>query len=186
MVLPKFVATGLRSARISLGTSIYSRRLPANHLTMTSKFQSSPAQAPKYCLVCGRLISPNHRNFAERKYCGKSCSNTRLTPLDRQIELVFRDLARNLGSVECSHVQAKLDDGAIPSPQPEAGAAAEDSDKQKRGLHMAQWRERVRRAGRRVVVFNDSNSGRYECVQSGKAVEPSSAKGEWSVRFVAS
>ena len=53
----------------------------------------------------------------------------------------------------------------------------------KEGLERAKWRERVRRAARRVVVF-ESGGDRFECVQGGKVVESSFAKGEWAVRLI--
>lgn len=135
---------------------------------------------PKYCQTCGRLISANHRNFAERKYCSKSCGASKPNVLDRDLETLFVKLAKERGSVECSEVQklhgnpdAKLpvDEDALPS------------QKHRAGMDEAQWRERVRRAARRVVVFPHEQE-RFECVQKGKAVEPSFAKGEWSVRYV--
>lgn len=59
------------------------------------------------------------------------------------------------------------------------------------GMDRARERERVRRAGRRIVVFPDLESVvetigpnvKLECVQRGKVVEGSFAKGEWAVRF---
>ena len=52
------------------------------------------------------------------------------------------------------------------------------------GIIKAKFRERVRRAGRRVVVFSSEAGQRFECIQHAKVVEPSFAKGEWAVRAV--
>ncbi len=89
------------------------------------------------------------------------------------------ELARKKGSVECGEVErlfvARKEEGG------EEGR--EEGLGHKEGLERAKWRERVRRAGRRVVVFG-SGGDRFECVQGGKVVEPSFAKGEWAVRLV--
>lgn len=131
----------------------------------------------KYCATCGRLISPNHRNFQERKFCSKSCSSSKPTSFDRDLEECFKTYATARGQVSCGDVQRYFE---------ESGKAPDLStvDGQKAGLEKAKWRERIRRAGRRAVVFSDEGGTRFESVQDGKRVEPSFAKGEWAVRFV--
>lgn len=63
-------------------------------------------------------------------------------------------------------------------------------DPQKDGMRRAEERERVRRAGRRLVAFKDRENvvsrigARLECVQDGRVVEGSFAKGDWGVRVV--
>lgn len=79
------------------------------------------------------------------------------------------------------------------------GGGKEQRERQRSGMRRAEFRERVRRAGRRVVVFSSGLSGdgegkgeetgvggrgRFECVQDGKVVEGSFAKGEWGIRFI--
>lgn len=73
------------------------------------------------------------------------------------------------------------------------GDAGNDPDESQRmGLDRAVFRERVRRAGRRIIAFGpltgELEQGEvcgdrvFECVQNGKSVEPSFAKGEWALR----
>lgn len=150
-------------------------------LRMASSCSSKVADAqvsgaPKYCATCGRLISANHRNFAERKYCSKSCSSSKPSGLDREIENYFRKCAIEGKQVSCEEVQQYFES---------TGTAPTFSrvDRQRAGLDVAKFRERVRRAGRRVVAFPDEPNGRFECVQKGKPVEASYAKGEWAVRW---
>ena len=133
--------------------------------------------AAKYCATCGRVISSNHRNFDERKYCSKSCSTTKVTSLDRELEGAFVSRAISNGHVSCDEVQRQFEaEGKGPNPSPD--------DKQRAGLETAKWRERVRRAGRRVVVFPHDSDDTFQCVQQGKAIEPSFAKGDWEVRHM--
>lgn len=162
-----------------------------------AKSKPSPESPPslssppvKYCQNCGRLISSNHRNFEERKYCSKYCSSNRLYDDDRELERLFVTAALSKGSVTCDEVQALQDgpNGAASQTSTEQVAAAEaiedsSEEKQKAGMDAAKWRERVRRAARRVVTQH-RDEGRFEAVQKGKVVEPSYAKGDWAVRHV--
>lgn len=158
---------------------------PSRNSTEASSVASPSVK--KYCQVCGRIISPNHRNFEERKYCGKYCSGTRLTQVDRDLEGLFRKMARERGSVSCGEVQASYEgrDGREES-EHEPGGNEDGEKRQREGMEVARWRERVRRAGRRVAVLEMDGEGAFQCVQEGKVVEGSFAKGEWSVRFCAS
>ena len=159
----------------------YSSYRPCSKLilskTYSNKFmtlKSLPNSSSKYCVTCGRIISCNHRNFEERKYCSKSCRGSKPSALDRELEQHFKEQALMNGQVTCGDVQRFFEDrddqmdhassnGRPPSKEP------------------AKWRERVRRAGRRVVVFPDGSGNDFHCVQDGKSVEPSFAKGEWAV-----
>ena len=155
--------------------------------TSTEALPAASPSVTKYCQVCGRVISRNHRNFEERKYCGKQCSGTRLTQVDRDLEGLFRKLARERGSVSCGEVQALCEDRDGREEAERGQIGNEDGEKRQReGMELARWRERVRRAGRRVAVIEMDGEGVFQCVQDGKVVEGSFAKGEWSVRFVAS
>ena len=139
----------------------------------------------KYCRVCGRLISSNHRNFEERKNCGRQCASARLTATDRSLEELFISLSKAKGAVDCGEVQERFTEGQHGSNgSTENQHNATQASKQEAGMDLARWRERVRRAGRRVVAFGHDEEGSFQCVQKGKAVEPSYAKGEWAVRFV--
>ena len=139
--------------------------------------RQASAQSPKYCSTCGRLISKNHASFSERRYCSHSCGKSRLGPFDRELEEFFTKRALAKGSAYCEDVQRSFEETAL-------GPASLEQTKQAVGMAKARFRERVRRAGRRVVVFPNPDGLRFECVQNGKAVEPSFAKGEWAVRPV--
>ena len=93
------------------------------------------------------------------------------------------------GEVEGAFATPAADGSGVASGEGAAAAAAAATgtpgggkDKQKVGMDAARWRERVRRAARRVVVLDET--GAFEAVQGGRVVEPSFAKGEWGVRFV--
>ena len=131
----------------------------------------------KYCATCGRLISPNHRNFYERKYCSKSCSSSKPNETDRQIEDCFRKMAVGHGQITCDEIQRHFEQTSEPYEN-------DQEDKQKIGMAAAKIRERIRRAGRRVVVFPHSSGHSFESIQDGKPVEASFAKGEWAVRCI--
>ncbi|KAI9652892.1 MAG: hypothetical protein M1831_006321 [Alyxoria varia] len=158
------------------------------------RFQTSIRQAfshmstlrGKYCRVCGRLISPNHRNFEERKHCGKQCAATRLSAADRSLEELFMSLSKAKGSVDCGEVQERFTEEQHNNGSNEDHHSATEASKHEAGMDHARWRERVRRAGRRVIAFEYNDEGSFQCVQKGKPVEPSYAKGEWAVRFIRS
>ncbi|KAB8336978.1 hypothetical protein FH972_021282 [Carpinus fangiana] len=160
--------------------------------------EASSLRGSKYCQNCGRLISPNHRSFEERRYCSKSCSSNRLQPFDHEIEQRIKTLARERSLISCDEVQDLLqsarDHQAETANNTRASDMQEEPDKrndsawneehikQRAGMETARWRERVRRAARRVVAQSTEDE-RFECVQKGKAVEASYAKGDWSVRL---
>lgn len=170
-----------------------------------SQPEAPPSAQKKHCATCGRLISSNHRNFEERKYCSKTCSSPRSKPseFDRQIERCFVEWAlkpeRKHSGVTCDDVEGVMrvglesQDGG--DEDEEGGMKLHEGDAQKEGMERAQFRERVRRAGRRVVAFgapvpsdedaaSEGKRERFECVQQGRAVESSFAKGDWAVRVV--
>lgn len=151
--------------------------------------QSSQAET-KYCAVCGRLISNHVRNFEDRKYCSKSCKSTRLDEIDAAIEQEFIKLAMQDGSVECGHVQGIMHDrltqtSQLTLPEKDADDMTQE-DKTRAGNIEAAFRERVRRAARRVVVNGSEDGQRFICWSNGKITEPSFAKGEWAVKHVKS
>lgn len=158
--------------------SSHRRFLLGNDRVSYTRFHYSNSRSMdnvKYCANCGRLISPNHRNFEERKYCSKTCSGTRLLQLDKEIQNMFMKRALTEGSVTTTAVQDAFEHTALEN--------VSSQNAQEIGMLKAQFRERVRRAGRRVVVLPNEANHRFECVQDGKAVQPSFAKGEWSVRL---
>lgn len=137
-----------------------------------------------FCWSCGRIISRTAKQSpaAEasvdvlQKYCSKSCRAGKPTDLDGSIESLFVQyllqghVDRKTG-VLCTLIQSEL-----------FGA--------QEGMQGARERERVRRAGRRIVVFPHKldetplKGKLLECVQNGKPVEGSFAKGDWGVRIV--
>lgn len=178
----RYRQSALRSLRPSIHLSRTRAVVYPTSLDRRMRHDTSNTSVKKYCAVCGRLISPHVRNFEERKYCSKSCSGTRLTELDRLIEDKFVTLSIERGQIDCGEVQALLKDEAPTKPD-SAGAADEQTVKTRAGQNEAAFRERVRRAARRVVV-NGRDDHRFICWSEGKAVEPSFAKGEWAVKHV--
>lgn len=183
---------------------------------MKHKPATAAQSEKKYCATCGRLISSNHRNFEERKYCSKTCSAPRSKPngFDREIETCFVELARSKErrstGIECGEVEDLMrgkfegqseqvgvptdgsddEEGGVQLENVESGKKHEvpPANAHRQGMEKAAFRERVRRAGRRVIAFgapvSTDDQSRFECVQQGKATEPSFAKGEWAVRVV--
>lgn len=156
----------------------------------------------KFCYTCGRVISrakSNATNFATQKYCSHTCRTQKPGTFDRAIEDEFltrltRQPVDKKSGVRCDEVEA----------------AIFGQERTEDGQAKARERERVRRAGRRLVVFpveappaqtlpieerEQVKTGsireevlkrgtRFECVQNGKVVEGSFAKGDWGVRTV--
>lgn len=199
--LNKLLVARLYARKLYSTTTAHTRQKQSQHSVsraMPKHDTGKPTvQEAKYCMNCGRLISPNHRNFEERKYCSKYCSSNRLQAIDRELEAQFRALARARGQISCDEMQqlfqqedeaeAEEDGGVLLNHSDEHSNASTlaESDKHKAGMDLAKWRERVRRAARRVVAQSTTEE-RYECVQKGKVVESSYAKGDWSVRFMKS
>lgn len=147
----------------------------------------------------------------ESKYCSLSCKQDKPKVFDRAIESAFltqlhdrrAEAAVRKAGVLCTEVEAQVfgesrdharrrrehgSDGESPA------AAMETETPAERGMREAKQRERVRRAGRRLVAFGVPESlaqdtiaaqfrdRAFDCVQEGKPVEPSFAKGDWGVR----
>lgn len=138
----------------------------------------------KFCYACGRVISraKNDVKVSTQKYCSHSCKTHKPSPLDLRIEEVFIQALSTCkdrkNGVRCGSVEEEIF-------SLENGGRTED------GMERARERERVRRAGRRLVVFAEEKESvrsvigkRLECVQGGKVVEGSFAKGDWGVRVV--
>lgn len=202
---------------------------------MPGKQTTTQLDQSKYCRTCGRLISANHRNFEERKYCSKACGskNKRPNSQDREIEKLIVELAQRKNyrkdGVSLDYVQQLFADqnqqniSEADNTNPHAIQAARDkhtssddendgvsitdsgrgqsskpdpdeSSRYEKGMKQAEFRERVRRAARRVVAFgapegdvgntSANSESTFECVQHGKPTEASFAKGDWMVRLV--
>lgn len=153
------------------------------------RHDTTKTSVQKYCTVCGRLVSPHVRNYEERKHCSKACSGTRLTELDRQIEDEFVRLSLERGEVECGEVQDMFRDKSGLHSLRQAQQAEEpdrvQAVKTRAGQDEAAFRERVRRAARRVVV-NGRDGEKFLCWSQGQPAEASFAKGEWSVKHIRS
>jgi hypothetical protein len=138
-----------------------------------------------------------------QKYCSHACRTKKPGPFDWHIENVFlselqqaiadsnRRKALRHDGVECEHVQQVVTDGKTE----EFGKVLESlqsEDAQRQGILQAQLRERVRRAARRLVVDPQSKTiaqsplagSVFECVQAGKSVDGSFAKGPFGIRPV--
>lgn len=148
--------------------------------------QTNQKQETKHCAICGRLISSHVRNYEQRKCCSKSCKDTRLDEVDHEIEQEFVTLAIRDGAVECSRVQQIIAErlgryGQTSEPSP---GDLSTTEKAHAGNEEAIFRERVRRAARRVVNGSHDDQ-RFVCWSNvnNRIEEPSFAKGEWSVKY---
>lgn len=145
---------------------------------------------PPYCRTCGRIMradSPDNRGESERKYCSASCRKHKPRGTDLEIEKAFvHSLNDTQGNTErklvsCDEIQELLFGMNDDAP---ATASGENL-----GQIRSRQREKVRQAARRGVVFGfakDDGLERWpkcEAVQEERVVEPSFAKGNFSVRW---
>ena len=114
----------------------------------------------KLCRVCGRRFAWRKawaEVWDEVTHCSKACRRQGLRPLDRELEAVMLDLARERGRHKT----------LCPS---EVARAVRDD-----------WRplmERVRRAARRRAA-----TGEIEVLQGGRVVDPTDARGPIRLRI---
>ena len=113
----------------------------------------------KSCVSCGREIQWRKkwaRSWDEVRYCSDACRRRGVTAADREVEALLRAaLGRTRNAVPLEDVAASWD-AAHPRPvEPES----------------------LRRAARRLVM-----AGHAEIVQSGRVVDPSTARGPIAVR----
>jgi hypothetical protein len=117
----------------------------------------------KTCRSCGRRITWRKKwadDWDQVRFCSTACRRRGVTPEDQALEDAFRELlaARpRTGGVDPADAVARV--GARPD------AAVSDLE------------EPARRAARRLVA-----AGEAEIVQGGRVVDPSSAKGPFTVR----
>ncbi len=129
------------------------------------------AHPDKTCATCGRTISWRkkwERDWDQVKFCSDSCRAHKPSPVDQQLEQTILDLLAQRGRDKtiCPSEAARAVAKAA-SPQ-----AADDP---------AQWQplmEPARAAARRLVA-----SGRLLITQSGRVVDPSTAKGPIRLRL---
>jgi len=118
--------------------------------------------APKVCCVCGRHFSWRKKwaaNWEQVRYCSDACRRRGLKPIDRRIEAALLECLdqRPAGSTIC--------------PSEVARRLAYDE---------TEWRallEPIRMAARRL-----HQAGVVEVTQSGRKVDPSSARGPIRIR----
>lgn len=202
---------------------------------MPGKQTATTSEQSKYCRTCGRLISANHRNFEERKYCSKACGSKNKRPNSQDLEIeksivelaqrkdfrkdgVSVDYVQQFFAGQSPHKVTEVDQSnSTASKAAEDEHASSDDDtggvlitdsgriqsrkansdevsRYQQGMRQAQFRERVRRAARRVVAFGApegdggnasvTSQSRFECIQHGQPIEASFAKGDWMVRLV--
>ena len=125
------------------------------------------------------------------RFCSHACRTHRLGPVDQHIEQVLRVLLLAGGENDRRGVSihdvetAAAADETVKTTTNLTGVEAVDTEteRRRRGQARAAYRERVRRAARRAVIWGLGEDGlRYEMVIGGKVVEPSFAKGEFFVR----
>lgn len=223
----------------SAGFCVSANRMKGKERPTSTNSTSTKERDTKYCRACGRLISANHRNFAERRFCSKACSTRRPGIEDFEIQRLIVDLALGTNfrkeGVSIDYVQQLIEEnpsenirtletrtrpqrragvGAGASPSHERDVIAKpahismagtttpamnvarsatntnEHSSQQEGMIKAEFRERVRRAARRLVAFGlvnetgspTSTASTFECIQHGKPVEASFAKGDWHIR----
>jgi hypothetical protein len=118
---------------------------------------------PKTCQSCGRAIEWRKkwaRDWEHVKYCSDACRRRKVRPTDAQLEAAILDLltARAAGATICPSEAAKR-------------------------VWPDDWRDHMedaRRAARRLVTM-----GRLEITQSGRVVDPSTARGPIRLRLAA-
>lgn len=119
----------------------------------------------KPCAACGRTITWRkawERNWESVRYCSDACRRQKVSATDRELEAA---ILRLLG---------ERPRGASICPSEAARAVA--------GVDEDHWRpvmEPARRAARRMVA-----RGQVEITQSGRAVDPSTARGPIRVRLI--
>jgi hypothetical protein len=120
-----------------------------------------PTPEPKACASCGRRIEWRARwakSWDDVRYCSDACRRRKLTTVDVRLEQLL---------------------GALVT---KAGRQGVDPDDAARCVDPAGWKalhEPARRAARRLVA-----AGVAEIVQTGRVVDPSTAKGDVRVRAV--
>lgn len=125
----------------------------------------------KACARCGRRIEWRkkwERDWANVRYCSKSCKRAGVSETDEALERAMAALLRERGAGKsiCPSEAARA-----------VGGPGDDGEGNGRGG----WRELMepaRMAARRLV-----SQGVAEMTQGGKAVDPSSAKGPVRVRL---
>lgn len=122
----------------------------------------SASPEPKHCRSCGRRIEWRkkwERNWDSVSYCSDACRSRKIRPIDRELEAWLLDrlegAPRGRG-VDPADAVLALDPG-----------------------NASNLREPARNAARRLV-----NRGVAEMLQRGVVVDPSTAKGEVSLRPV--
>ncbi len=119
----------------------------------------------KTCVSCGRRIEWRkkwERDWEQVRYCSAGCRKRGVNAVDARLEATILELLASRGrsgSVEVAEVARTV--------------AAE-------GDGRGDLLEPARRAARRLVA-----SGRVQIVQDGRVIDPSTAKGSFSIRRVA-
>ena len=143
---------------------------------------------PPYCHTCGRVMSKVQKDHDDKKYCSGTCRRRKPNRQDIAIEEAFVDrLQDTQGTGERKLVSCdELETSFFGSPE---DRVKPPDFKRSSGELKALQREQVRRAARRGVVFGFSKYGGLarwplcEAVQEGRVVEPSFAKGDFSIRW---
>lgn len=128
---------------------------------MGKQGESNQDRVPKHCVACGRVIEWRkkwERDWANVRYCSKSCRSRGVTETDTALESAILDLLskRKSGATICPSEAARVVD-------------------------KVDWRELMepaRMAARRLV-----DAGKVVITQQGHVVDPSTAKGPIRVRL---
>lgn len=145
-----------------------------------------------------------------KKYCSERCRGSKPGKMEHDIESAF---IAKLGSgegetrgriVDCHQIEEEIFASSrfVPADMPTVGDSDDDTaggvplgdrqvsahavDSRQLGMRRAREREMVRQAARRLVAFGVEQSERLrkvECIQKGRVVESSFAKGDWGIRW---
>lgn len=129
------------------------------------------ARDSRMCSGCGRVITWRRawaNTWPEVRWCSDSCRRRGLQPLDRALEEMLLCL---LG--QAANGASVLPDDAIARVR----AARPDVASANGALEAHDLDERARRAARRLVA-----QGKAEILQHGRVVDPSTARGQISLR----
>lgn len=153
--------------------------IAANRFLACCCFRSFMSFASKFCKICGREISYRAkfaRNWDAIQYCSNSCRTTKLTGDDLAFESTILEMLKERRApkalLTCEDVENRLQVEKDEQPKEGTAASPETIDAQVLGMRKAAWRERCRRAARRL-----HNEKRIVILQDGKPVNPSFAKG---------
>ena len=129
--------------------------------SVLGSFSAMPEPAPKNCIACGRTMQWRkkwERSWDEVRYCSTACRRRGVRSVDRELESAIIELltGSSRGTSICTSEAARA-----------VG-----------GVAWEQLVEPARAAARRLTA-----DGLTEIIQTGRVVDPSTAKGPFRIRL---